>query len=151
ISPRNARPYAHELEFQVSVRHDRYGTRQQREASSIAVDGPDGPFPPVTYATNKVRSTDYTLGLRWAPSPDIALRASFGTGLLPPTVSQIVSSVVEDVTFNLGNDPKRGGTPMAVPGVPWDYIYSGNPGLRPEQSESWSAGAIFTPHGLEGL
>ncbi len=145
ISARNARPFLRDLELQASVRHDRYTTHQQREGTSFSVDSPDGPFMPLTYATNELRSSDYTVGFRYSPVEDLALRASFGTGFLPPSVSQIVSSSIPNVTFNLGTDPERGDTPMSVPGVPWTYIYSGNSNIGPEESESFSVGLIFTP------
>src|SRR5690606_32830765 len=87
ISSKNALPLLRELELQASIRQDRYTTLQQIEAPSFGVPSPDGPFPPVSYANNEVKSTDYTVGFRFSPIEDIAVRASFGTGFLPPTVS----------------------------------------------------------------
>src|SRR5258708_1117097 len=40
---------------------------------------------PIIPSNNKVSSTDPTLALRYEPVRDLALRASFGTGFLPPT------------------------------------------------------------------
>ena len=46
------------------------------------------------------------------------------------------------------NDPKRGGQFFAYRA---QYRGGGNPALLPEESRSWSAGAIYTPTALPGL
>jgi outer membrane receptor protein involved in Fe transport len=151
ISARNELPFVHDLALQASVRHDEYETRQQNEGNGLAVPSLDGPFPPLTYLSRDLGSTDYTFGIKFAPLRDVTLRASYGTGFLPPNVSQIVRSVVPQVTFSSGTDPKRGNTDMVVTGVPWDYVYGGNPDLQPELSKSWSFGTILTPRFVPGL
>ncbi len=143
ISQRNARSFLHEFELQASVRRDEYMTRSVPGSANGSVPSRDGPFPALTYVTGRLESTDYTLGLRYMPLQDLALRASFGTGFLPPSVTQIAPNSLT-ASSNMGTDPRRGNTPMYV-GVPFMWLIGGSPDLRPEHSESWSAGIIFTP------
>ncbi len=150
ISSGNAFSGVQALELQASVRHDRYRTRGVPDAANLMLLSLEGPYPPVVYSTNRVSSTDYTLGVRYSPSEDLTLRASFGTGFLPPSVTQLASSSY-DFGFSLGlTDPLRGDTDTYV-GEPWTYIDGGNAGLKPEESESWSAGFILTPRFSPGL
>ncbi len=148
ISARNARTWVRELEVQASVRRDEYKTISDGQ-SGYEVSSIDGPFPMLEYATNRLSSNDYTLGVRFSPLPDVTLRASYGTGFLPPAVTQIAPNEIL-FPFSLGLDPQRGNTSMFV-GVPFRYVFGGNPDLKPETSESWSAGVIFTPDSIPGL
>lgn len=154
ISSANAVSFARKLELQASVRRDEYETRNAL-ADFIFVPSRRGPFPALAYATNEVESTSYTLALRYVPFEDVTLRASFGTGFLPPSLWEIVSrqEIYETEFGSVVPDPKRGGDsgPGVGGEVDFTHIYSGNPDLRPEQSESWSAGVIFTPRFAPGL
>src|SRR5690606_28410456 len=98
---------------------------------------------------------DYTLGLRYAPFASIALRASFSTGFLPPSVTQIAPRVYYEGTAEPGMfglfDRRRGDEDLGEAGVPFTFLIDGNPDLRPEQSRSFSAGIIFTPQFMPGL
>ncbi len=148
VSAGNALPLVHELELQASVRRDEYVTRTVSNAT-FTVPSRDGPLPAnIERITNEVESTDSTLGLRYSPLPGLALRASFGTGFLPPSISQLFPTETE-FGFTFGNDPKRGGGFFAAFPIPTRG--GGNPDLQPEESESWSAGAIFTPAFAPGL
>lgn len=151
FSPTNAKPWLNALELMASVRNDAYETSYS--GSSIAIDGPDGPFPAQTTAKNKASSTNYTLGFRYAPSPDLAFRASYGTGFMPPNLSKIRSelpSMFPSFLLQLLDvrDPARGN--QVVPG-PLVVLSGGNPSLKPEQSNSASLGVVFTPRIVSGL
>lgn len=126
------------LELQLAVRHDDYTTEG---ASSVSSTGP------VPRATNRVSSTDPTIALRWTPVRDVSLRASYGTGFLPPDTSQLTGSTA--VAAQTVIDPRRGNTSISVPGP--QIQINGSPDLKPEQSETWSAGLIVTPRILPGL
>ncbi len=142
ISPRNARPGLHALDLQAAVRYDDYRINGV-ELGVVPRDQLDD----VERSVAELNSADYTVGLRYAPIEDIALRASFGTGFLPPTVAQIIPSTSTGSVRLV--DPERGGTSMTLTGI--DRTSGGNPNLDPEKSESLSVGAIFTPRVLPGL
>lgn len=136
--------WAQSLELQVSARHEEYETRSDGSGSYSE------PLPSnIVYTTQKLKSTNYTAGLHFAPTDYLTLRASTGTGFLPPTVIQTGPSRTV-ISTSVGNDPLRGGTGTYV-GVPYTQISGGNLGIRPETSRSWSAGVIFTPKFVSGL
>ncbi len=140
-------PLVHELQLQVSARHDEYQTVTVPD-DVLQVPSRDGPFQAVERATNEVSSTDFTLGLRYTPLPGLLLRASYGTGFLPPSIEQVFR--IEDPNgFVLVLDPKRGGAFTYLD--PLLTYRGGNPNLKPEQSESFSAGAVLTPAAVPGL
>jgi len=143
VSERNARAGVQELDMQVSARHDRYTTRA---ATSNIVDGSNTPIQRVT---NTVSSTDYTLGLRYVPVASVTLRASYGTGFQPPSISDLIPRLATGLTTGsyVILDPKRGNTSPSL----FDVLTDGNPDLQPEKSESLSAGIIFQPQGVPGL
>lgn len=144
FSPLNAKPGLRELELQLSARHDDYAVKGV--TSTITA----GSNTPVERATNDLSSTDYTVGLRYAPVRDIAFRASYGTGFLPPSVTQVISTpfafVISSVT-----DPRRGNLAAGPAGTTIPTLFGGNPNLGPEESESWSAGIVLTPRFLPGF
>ncbi len=134
------------LQLQASVRHDEY--RTSGHAGAVALPSIDAPPPSVSHNINEVASTDYTLGLRFAPARSLILRASFGTGFLAPSLSQITALQRFNVS-RFFSDPKRGGTGGSV--IVGEYTSGGNPGLAPEQSASLSAGLVFLPLQIPGL
>ena len=142
VSERNNIPFVQDLEAQLSGRRDDYRT-----------DGTDDylsdPTQPVTRVVNKFHSTNPTLGLKWQPVEDVAVRASYGKGFLPPSVVQLTPSAIFTLYDEGLIDPLRGNTPLGT--LPNGVRYGGNPNLQPEQSKTWSAGLILTPRWLVGL
>jgi outer membrane receptor protein involved in Fe transport len=135
------------LELQASVRHDNYASRASNPPS-VTLFARDEPLPPLDYTTNEVSATKYTLGLGFSPTEDLMLRASVGTGFLPPSIGQIVPFAPLTFSTDLV-DMKRENVLSTV--GPATFTFGGNINLRPEDSESWSVGAVFTPHRLPGL
>ena len=139
VSERNKISGVRELELQLSGRWDGYTTR-----------GANGNVPagtPIVQTTNKVTSTNPTVALRYEPIQDLALRASYGTGFLPPAVNQLTPVLGTNGGFGAYTDPRRGNTPIDV----FEELDGGNPNLRPEKSKSKSAGIILTPRIVPGL
>jgi outer membrane receptor protein involved in Fe transport len=138
ISVQNKVPFVHQLELQLAGRIDDYTT-----------EGANSPFSAaeIARATSKLRSTDPTVGLRYLPVPDMMLRASYGTGFLPPDVSQLVPRNLAFPAINLYTDPRRGNEFVGA----FTNISGGNAALTPELSETWSAGLVLTPHGIPSL
>ena len=141
-------PLLKSLELQLSARYDRYETESPASGARFLVDARgDTPIDSIETAKNSFSSVDYTAGFRYVISEDVLLRGSFGTGFLPPSVSQVFAQ--EDPSFFVsGIDPKRGGTPFFTTA---NVRFGGNPDLEPEDSESWSLGAIFTPRFVPGF
>ncbi len=150
ISSRNAMPWAQALDLQVSIRRDEY-TMWTYQGSTLPVPSKEGPFPDLDYFEAGLKSTDYSLGLRYLPLEDVMLRASIGTGILPPNLQQIAPGASYPYNFAYGIlDPKRGNTDFYVGNV-YQVAFGGSPDLTPEESKSLSAGVVFTPRNLPGL
>ena len=153
VSAKNGVTLVEDLELMGSVRRDNYKTHWA--AQQVGVLGPDGPFPPQTYADAKLSSTDYTLGLRYSPLRDLTIRASYGTGFVPPKLSNIKATVNDFPAGNLTTlaDPQRGGTRLT--GDPTTrrvrIARNGDTSLQAEDSTSLSYGFILEPLALEGL
>ncbi len=147
VSQVNARPYVRDLQLQISARRDDYKTDSADVGFGTIVFSPDDPLPEFGRNINKVNSTDFTVGFRYQPVEQLTLRASYGTGFLPPSLNQVFERFdLNGVIF--GNDPKRGNQ-FFVAFVP--TYEGGNTALQPEESRSWSAGLIYTPVALSGL
>lgn len=151
VASSNGVPGVDTLELMGSVRHDNYKT--EFSGSSIPVPGATGPFPALRTAFNDFNTTNFTVGFRYAPIPDITFRGSYGTGFLPPKLSQIRTenpTVFPPFLIALLDlrDPARGNE--LIPG-PLTLIGGGSPDLKPEKSKSLSLGVIFTPSFVPGL
>jgi len=127
-------PLMQELELQLAGRTDRYnitGTNFGAEAT--------------LRSTKRILSSeDPTVGLRWRVTPSVMLRGSYGTGYLPPAVNQLTpDSFTSRPILSSLPDPKRGNEL-----VTYIMLSGGNPGLRPELSETYSTGLVLTPEFL---
>lgn len=138
-------PLVQALDLQISGRYDDYSTKSPAAFSQfrVAARG-ELPLDPIATDRNDFDAFNYTLGLRYELSDDFLLRASYGTGFLPPSVGQIFRERRSDF-FIVGEDPKRNGERIFVRG---EVFFGGNPDLKPEESKSWSFGAILTPRAL---
>jgi iron complex outermembrane recepter protein len=145
LAPAQGVRFVRELEFQVAARRDEYESISTFTNLGFSAPTRAGPFPTPVYTTNEIESSRYLFGMRVAPVPSFALRASFATGFLPPDLSQItprVNVITSSSAFLSPPDPKRGDTLISVPRAQYS---SGNPNLLPEDSETISAGIVFTP------
>lgn len=127
VGERNRRPLVHALSVSTAVRYEKY-------------DDFGAATPPM-------------VALKWALLPDVALRAQFSEGFQPPTQSQLTSpgSLIGPVPFFASQytDSKRPG--LANTSALILRSGAGNPGLRPETSDTWDGGIIVTPRFLPGL
>lgn len=142
VSARNAVRGIEDLELQIAGRHDRYVSN----VSTVQAN----PGSTLSLGDNRLSSTDPTLAVRVEPVRDVTARASYGTGFLPPSLSQLapVPSIAGAASVLSLTDPRRGNQPVTgnliIAGV-------GNPNLKPERSTSWSAGLVLTPRVAPGL
>lgn len=145
VSARNSVPGVHDLSLQLAARHDEYDVVSK---SSFSSDNPQ----PTTTTRKDLSSTDPLIGLRYSPLRSVTLRASYGTGFLPPNYLQLLPA--QDVVYGpfelaaLGlSDPRRGNESLSTLVV----SAGGNRDLSPEQSETKSAGVIFNPRAVSEL
>jgi iron complex outermembrane recepter protein len=91
-------------------------------------------------------TTNPKIGLTWRPSDDLKLRGSYGTSFRAPGLADInprsSGAGVRLNNYTIGGNP----VPLSVV-----VLAAGNPDLRPETAETWSAGIDFTPTFARGL
>ncbi len=113
-------PLAKDLSGQFALRHDAYGG---------SIGG----------------STNPKLALRYQPSKEVLLRASFGTGFRAPTLKDLDSSSVQSATGGLYIDSvgcaKFGGDQCLADQI--TTLETGNPNLKPEKSKQYSLGLVW--------
>ena len=146
VSGAQSMPFVHSLHAQVSVRRDAYTTISVPPTLYLATPDRET-IPAFSYSTNKFASTDYTFGIKYEPIDSLALRASHGTGFMPPGLTQIAG------TSHVGSlyvaDPKRSGASELIGPISFTNA-GGNENLEPERSTSTSVGLIFTPPSWSG-
>jgi outer membrane receptor protein involved in Fe transport len=94
-------------------------------------------------------TTNPKLALRWAPIDELAFRASWGTGFRAPSLAQIGLGPSQESQFfkdtfsciDQGIDPAS----TACPSLDYTIIFSGNPNLNPEESDTLNVGAAWQP------
>lgn len=87
------------------------------------------------------RTSNPKIGLLYGPTPDLILRASWGTSFRAPSLRELQSAYQIGPSFlNRG-----GGNVLTL------IQYGGNPDLRPETAESITAGFVWTPAAYDGL
>jgi iron complex outermembrane recepter protein len=142
IGSRNKLSLARELTVQLAGRHDEYTTNGVTGLVSSAVVSPT-----IIRTRNRTRSTNPTVSVRFTPVSDFTLRASYGSGFLPPSVDQVTPGLPFTSSGPNLRDPLRGNEPVGS----FAMTTGGNPALQPEKSVSWSAGMLLTPLVLNGL
>ncbi|MGI8821673.1 MAG: TonB-dependent receptor plug domain-containing protein [Chthoniobacterales bacterium] len=86
------------------------------------------------------------VGLRWQPLDDsLTLRATWGKGFREPSLEELYSAPISDIRGS--HDPQNGGA--FEPETP--VLIISNPNLKPEDSETFSAGLVYSPKFVAGL
>ncbi len=105
------------------------------------------------------RALTYKAGLNWAIDDDFRIRGSNSTGFRAPQVKELYGGTTQDAPG--GSDPcatggayattpaclkVNGGNPASLTQVnQLTTLIGGNAALRPETSQQWNAGGVFTP------
>lgn len=111
-------PLAETLELQVAGRHDDY--------------------------SDFGNTTNPKVALRWSPLDSFALRASWGEGFRAPSLAQIGLGPSEESEFF--QDTFGCAVNLAYcANTDFLIIFSGNPDLEPEESETYNLGAVWHP------
>jgi iron complex outermembrane recepter protein len=86
------------------------------------------------------------VGVRWQPFDDqLTLRATWGQGFREPTLEELYAAPISGL--KLSHDPQNGGA--FEPET--NFLVLSNPNLKPEDSETYSAGFVWTPKYIPGL
>ncbi|WP_292019422.1 MULTISPECIES: TonB-dependent receptor [unclassified Brevundimonas] len=81
------------------------------------------------------------VGVLYNPTPDLLVRASYGTSFRAPSLRELNSAYRLGPVFL----DRAGSNVISI------VQYGGNPDLIPETAESWTAGFVWTPAAAEGL
>jgi iron complex outermembrane recepter protein len=137
-------PLLHSLELQLSNRIQKYevdaGTTVKitnKTTGAVTYTGPTLNGQPY-FASTEYSNYSQTLGLKYQPTRDIIVRASYSTAFLPPTPEQLIQNPLVGTAVSRA-DPKLG---ISYPMV---SIGGGNPDLTPQNSESVNFGVVWQP------
>ncbi|WP_226896347.1 TonB-dependent receptor domain-containing protein [Polymorphobacter sp. PAMC 29334] len=81
------------------------------------------------------------IGINWTPAPGARVRASFGTSFRAPNLRQ--TTTAERISATVLTTATGQAAVVLLAG--------GNPQLKPEQADSWTAGVDLTPPTLPGV
>ena len=89
-------------------------------------------------------TTNPKLAARWSPIESLAFRASWGTGFRAPSLAQVglgpsQSSQFFTDTFGCADNP------VYCAATDYNLVFSGNPNLEPEESETLNVGVAWRP------
>ncbi|HLP26280.1 MAG TPA: TonB-dependent receptor, partial [Acidobacteriota bacterium] len=136
-------PLLESLELQVAGRYDDYHSVQRSYAgnftSTITTRA-------ITSSSSRYSSDNQTYGLTWKPVRDVMIRSSYSTAFTPPDPSDLLPTTLTTTTKTTITDSLRGNSRYIV-----ESLGSGNPNLKPEESESATVGVVFTPRWVPGL
>lgn len=167
IGPGNHVPGVSAFEIVVAARYEQYHGRGSNDQGYTCYQSPAGNTAPIADpislcdpSTLAIPIVDFsnshvdpTVSAKWTVTPDIAFRASYATGYLPPRLNNLVQ--VPGSILVAATDPQRGnevvGEPYFPPYTLVPGFFGGNPDVRPERSETFTAGAILTPRFVPGL
>lgn len=90
-------------------------------------------------------TTNPKVALRWAPIETLAFRASWGTGFRAPSLAQIGLGPSEESQFFIDTYGCAAGVAGACSLLDYNLIFSGNPNLEPEESETLNLGVAWKP------
>jgi iron complex outermembrane receptor protein len=97
-------------------------------------------------------TTNPKVSLRWQPYTPLLLRASYGTGFLAPTLFQLYTPQIQNITPAGSNDPLRCPNPQGPSAgsnpdcnTQFPDLLGGNPNLKPQTSSQWRVGGILEP------
>lgn len=90
-------------------------------------------------------TTNPKIAVRWAPIDQLALRASWGTGFRAPSLAQIGLGPSQESQFFIDTFGCAAGAPGACSPLDYNIIFSGNPNLKAEESETLNLGVAWRP------
>ncbi|ANB24224.1 TonB-dependent receptor [Alteromonas stellipolaris] len=95
-------------------------------------------------------TTNPKVALRWAPSDEVTLRASWAQGFRAPSLAQVGLGPSQKSVFFVDRY-RCEATGLDCESLDYNIEFAGNPDLEAEESESWNVGAIWAPTQALGL
>lgn len=92
-------------------------------------------------------TTNPKISARWEPLEGLAFRASWGTGFRAPSLAQIGLGPSQESQFfedTYGCDVN----PLYCGNLDYNIVFSGNPDLKPEESENFNVGVAWKPNDM---
>jgi iron complex outermembrane recepter protein len=129
-------PFVKSFEFSVAWRYEKFKDRDDFLKLHSSFDNAN---------QNENFGGTPRVSLRYQPIPDLTLRASWGQSFLSPSPQSLFTPVAEN--FPVVFDPNRGNTLQPPNGV-WQ---ASNIALKPEKTDSYAAGLVYTPKWLPGF
>jgi outer membrane receptor for ferrienterochelin and colicin len=90
-------------------------------------------------------TTNPKVAVRWAPIESLAFRASWGTGFRAPSLAQIGLGPSQESQFFIDTFGCTAGVVGACSLLDYNLIFSGNPNLKAEESETLNLGVAWKP------
>ena len=91
------------------------------------------------------KTTNPKIGLIYAPTSDLTLRATYGTSFRAPSLVDAADQIKNIFIQNLTDPASPTGTTRGL------FTNGGNSQLGPETAKTWSAGLDWKPRWLDGL
>ncbi|MEY2496473.1 MAG: iron complex outerrane recepter protein [Verrucomicrobiota bacterium] len=129
-------PFIRSLEISFAYRYEKFKEKDQYTKNTASFDNsnPDENF-----------GGSPRVSLRYQPIPDLTLRANWNQSFRGPTPTQLFNPVIQD--FPVLFDPVQRITLQPPQGV-WR---GGNSALKPETTDAYSVGMVYTPKFLPGF
>lgn len=90
-------------------------------------------------------TTNPKVAVRYAPIETLAFRASWGTGFRAPSLAQIGLGPSQESQFFIDTFGCDAGVAGACRSLDYNLIFSGNPNLKAEESETLNLGVAWKP------
>jgi iron complex outermembrane receptor protein len=129
-------PFVRSLDMSVAWRYEKFKDRDDYLKLNASFDNAN---------QNENFGGTPRVSLRYQPMPDLTLRASWGQSFLSPSPQSLFTPVAEN--FPVVFDPVAGNTLQPPNGV-WQ---GSNVALKPEKTDSYTAGLVYTPKWLPGF
>lgn len=97
------------------------------------------------FFTSKLDTFVPKIGVKWMPTNEFVVRATYGEGFREPSLYELFAS---GLTFSLSpvTDPLTGNTEPEQ-----DVTIASSPFLAPEETKSYNLGFVWTPEALKGF
>jgi iron complex outermembrane receptor protein len=93
-------------------------------------------------------TTNPKVSVRWTPLRQLLVRGSWGTGFVAPTLTQAYGATTIGLSEAGLDDPLRcpvTGAVLIDCAAQFNVLFGGNPNLRPQKSDQFSAGIVWEP------